>query len=563
MTSLDPSSRSFRFIILPICIAYFVICIFFGGWPFNLIFPNAAFNGRIALLLIAICILHSRNGFQNITREHLIEASGLFAILGIASVLLLHGIRDLEYLGPTQDEPLLVEPVMRMLSTGSYDFGNYEYGGVYFYVLAIAFIMKMFHAAPHGRFRTIADFPETNFYTIGRVVTIFFNLATIAAVYAVARKYFGRLPAIAASLILTFSGLVYTISHQVRLDFALAFFVLLAHWFFLRMRDEPSSLNYTFAGIFCGLAVGTKYTVAPIFISLLLAHALAKKDRWLNWNVIVALFVGVAVYLITNLYAFIHLAVFVDRLATAIYHNLNPTHWSSVSNRALEHTRLLAYDGTGIVALLAALITIPRIFTRPGPGVAEGGCERRASDRLLILWTFPFLHLLLIGSYPSGFPRYLLPILPLLSILAGEGIRIALDWLKTRNKTAQRLGKYLVPAALALLLVQPVWGAIQFYSELSRVLPAKDVIDWVQKNIPAGAKILSDPTGPLIPKDRYDVTSMTYDQFRFVRNVRGYDYVCVTEDLFFRIPDSYEILHEFPSRTKSLDRSVRIYKARE
>jgi len=37
----------------------------------------------------------------------------------------------------------------------------------------------------------------------------------------------------------------------------------------------------------------------------------------------------------------------------------------------------------------------------------------------------------------------------------------------------------------------------------------------------------------------------------------------VTEDLFFRIPDSYEILHEFPSRTKSLDRSVRIYKAVE
>jgi hypothetical protein len=112
-----------------------------------------------------------------------------------------------------------------------------------------------------------------------------------------------------------------------------------------------------------------------------------------------------------------------------------------------------------------------------------------------------------------------------------------------------------------LLLIQPVWGAIQFYSEMSKVLPAKDVIDWVQKNIPAGAKILADPTGPLIPTDRYDVTSLSYDEFRFVRNVRGYDYVCVTEDLFFRIPDSYEILHEFPSRTKALDRSVRIYKA--
>jgi len=554
MTSLDPLSRSFRFIILPFCIAYFLICVLFGGWPFNLILPGLLFNGRVALLLVAICILYSRNAFQNITREHLFECLGLLAILGIAANLLLYKIGDLEFLGPTQDEPLLVEPVMQMLRTGTYDFQNYEYGGVYFYVLAIAFVMKMFHGAPHARFHTIADFPETYFYTVGRVVTVLFNLATIAGVYAVARKYFGRLPAFAASLILTFSGLVYTISHQVRLDFALAFFVLLAHWFFLRMLDEPSSLNYTLAGIFCGLAVGTKYTVAPIFISLLVAHTLLKKDRWLNWNLILGLFVGVAVYVITNLYAFIHLAIFVDRLATAIYHNLNPSHWSSVSNRALEHTRLLAYDGIGIVALLASLITIPRIFSRQ---------LRLESDRILILWTFPFLHLLLIGSYPSGFPRYLLPVLPLLSILAGEGIRIALDWLKTRNKTAQRFSKFLVPAVIALLLVQPVWGAIHYYSDMSKVMPAKDVIDWVEKNIPAGAKILADPTGPLIPTDRYDVTTMSYDEFRLVRKVRGYDYVCVTEDLFFRIPDSYEILHEFPSRTKSLDRSVRIYKAVE
>src|SRR5262249_6682732 len=161
----------------------------------------------------------------------------------------------------------------------------------------------------------------------------------------------------------------------------------------------------------------------------------------------------------------------------------------------------------------AALLTIPRIFSRPRPGVAVVECERRASDRLLILWTFPFLHLLLIGSYPSGFPRYLLPILPLLAILAGEGIQIALDWLKARSKNEQRFSKFVVPAAIALLMIQPVWSAARYYSEMSKVLPAKDVVDWVVKNIPAGAKILADPTGPLIPTDRYDVTTMTYDEF--------------------------------------------------
>ena len=567
MTPLHPSSWSFRFIILPICFAYFLICVLFGGWPFNLIFLDSLFNSRIALVLLTVCILHSRNIFQRITRQTVLEALGFFVIIGIGAYLRFRGIRNLELLGPTVDEPILVDPVLRMLRTGSYDFVNYEYGGVYFYVLAIAFILMIFRSVSHFWYRNISEIPDVAYYTAGRMTTAFFSLAIVACTYGIARKYFGKIPAIAASLVLTFSALSFTVAHEVRLDFALALWILLAHWFFLRILDEPSSLNYAIAGIFCGLAIGTKYTVVTIFISFLIAHALSKKGKWLDWNLLLGLFCGIAVYILTNLYALIHLNTFLIRLSIAVYHNLNPQHWSHTSNRALEYTFVLITQGIGLAALIAALITLPRIFSRSAeasrPGAAEVGNGRPASDRFLLLWTFPLLHLLFLGSYPSGFARYIIPVLPLLSILAGEGVRIIVEWIKIKAKVEPRSYKFLAAAALALLIAYPAWSDYRYYAELAKGLSPQEVITWVQRNIPEGSSILIDPTGPAVPSNQYKVTSLNYAQFKEPRNVKGFDYVCVTEDLFKRIPRSYEILHEFPSRTKALDRSVRIYKARD
>jgi 4-amino-4-deoxy-L-arabinose transferase-like glycosyltransferase len=552
MTPLDPASRSFRFIILPICIAYFLICVLLGGWPFNLVFVDLLFNSRVALLLITICILHSRNVFQNIKREDAIEALGFFVIIGIAAYLRFRGIQNLKLLGPTVDEPILVDPVLQMLRSGSYDFLNYEYGGVYFYVLAIAFILMIFRSISHFWFRNIGDIPEVEYYTAGRMTTAFFSLAIVACTYGIARKYFGKIPAIAASLILTFSALSFTVAHEVRLDFALGLWILLAHLFFLRILDEPSSLNYTFAGIFCGLAIGTKYTVVTIFIPFLIAHALSKKGKWLDWNLLLGLFCGVGVYTVSNLYALIHLNSFLIRLSIAVYHNLNPQHWSHTSNRALEYTYVLVTQGIGLAALIAALITLPRIF----------GNQHRTSNRLLLLWTFPLLHLLFLGSYPSGFDRYIIPVLPLLAILAGEGVRIILEWIKIKAKVEPRSYKFVTTAALVLLIAYPAWCDYRYYAEVAKGLSPQEVITWIQTNIPQGSTILTDPTGPVVPADRYKVTSLNYAEFKEIRNVKGFNYVCVTEDLFKRIPPrAYELLHEFPSRTKALDRSVRIYKA--
>lgn len=151
----------------------------------------------------------------------------------------------------------------------------------------------------------------------------------------------------------------------------------------------------------------------------------------------------------------------------------------------------------------------------------------------------------------------------MLAILAGVGVQIILEWIKIKAKVEPRSNKFVATTALALLIAFPAWSAYRYYAEVAKGLSPQEVISWIQKNIPEGSTILIDPTGPVVPANHYKITSLNYAQFKETRNVKGFDYVCVTEDLFKRVPRSYEVLHEFPSRTKALDRSVRIYKARD
>jgi hypothetical protein len=171
------------------------------------------------------------------------------------------------------------------------------------------------------------------------------------------------------------------------------------------------------------------------------------------------------------------------------------------------------------------------------------------------------LFLAIVGSYPSGFPRYVLPVLPNLAILAGEGLRQIVDWIRSKRPS-------LSPALIAipgliLILALPAKDAVQYSLEMKRVLKPEVVVDWIQQNIPENAVIAADATGPILPAEHYQVKILAVHDFLLPRNFRDAEYLCVTEDQFHRIPADYEVMKEFPSQTKSLDRYVRIYRRRD
>ena len=536
----------FRKFILPACLFYFVLCVFLGGYPLNRFFIDSLFQGRIALFLLLLCLLVSYNAFDRWTNRNWLELIFCTALFTFAAYLRWNGLQNNFLTGPTVDERLVVPPVLKMIRTGTLDFRQYQYGGVSFYVLMAVFLAFTSKQAFRFEYKDFTLIPDRNYYQVGRIVCGAFGLLTVCLTYFTARKFFGVLAGIIATLLIAFSDLSYQTAHQVRIDLLLTLLVLSAHYFFLEILDRPTSLNYFLAGTFCGLAMGTKLTVAPIFVSLLLAHLLTKKERLLNGNILIAVFSGFGFFFLFNLPAFLHPDEFLQRLTVAIHHNLSPEHGTATSNRPLEYFRILAGQGIGYVSILPILVTLAMLFFQ-------------RDNKLLILWCFPALFLTHLGSYPSGFPRYLLPILPNLAILAGVGSQKILDWLMMRFRLLAERKNLIAFLIVLVVCVLPLWNALTYVRDMRNRLSPKVVVQWIDQNLPAHSIITIDPTGPLIPEDKFEVRMMLYRDFK-KQDLNESDYVCVTEDLFREIPASFSVIKEFPRQTRTLDRSIRIYK---
>lgn len=533
--------------IVALCYAFW--CIFLGGWPLREFLLPFVVSGKLAIAVLVVCVLASRGWIPKLTRELIWETLIVAGILAAAAYLRFCGIAKTAGWMPTIDEPIIVQPVLRMIRTGSLDPMAYEYGGVWFYFLLVIYGITIVHLLSGFAYKEVASIPDQVFYVAGRYATALVSVGTVAIAYFTARRFFGKLPAAVAGVMLAFSTLSFMTSHQIRLDVALALFVLAAHYYFLRILEEPSSINYWMAGVLCGLAIGTKYTVVPILASLLLAHALAQNGkRLLSWNLLLALGSVVAVFVFFNFFAIAHLDQFFARLPRAVYHNLSPQHWSATDNRPLEYFRNLIYNGISVIALIPILFTLGQmIFSR--------------DNKLLVLWCFPLLFLATVGSYPSGFPRYLLPVLPIFAILAGAGTKSLLERLAVRFPSAGTARAAVL--AVVFIAALPALAAVQFLMEAGHELQPQVIASWVQQNVPGGSVIVVDPTGPILDETAYKFIPITYRDFQNPRNLKNAEYLVVSQDLFNRVPDDFHIVKEFPAQTQSLDRSFRVYQRAE
>jgi len=542
--------KYFRLIIAPLCLLYFVLSVFLGGWPLNRTLAPHLFDGRIALVLLILCIVYSYNLIPKWSPSRCLEYVFCAALVALAAYLRLNGLDNIIRNGPSVDEVLIIPPVLNMLQRGTLNFHQYQYGGVFYYILLAVFTFYVSRTAFRFEYSDFRSIPEQNFYQAGRISAGIFSILTVFLTYFTARKFFGLMAAIVASILMALCYLDYNLAHQVRLDLALTFFVIAAHYFLLEMLQKPAALYYFFAGIFCGLSIGTKFTVAPIFVSLIVTHLLATKGKkWLDWNIVIASLTAIGVFFLFNLASFQHLNEFLQLLTVAVQHNLSPEQRTHSANRPLEYFGILVTQGIGYIALIPLFLTLALLLYR-------------RDERLIVMWCFPALFLIHLGLYPSGFPRYVLPVIPNLAILAGFGAQEIYSWLVARWQIQNRRKLAIGLILVVLITILPLIDAGNFIRDMKNRLDPAEVVSWVEKNIPENSSILVDPTGPLLPENKYDIREIVYRDFRR-KDFADADYLCVTEDLFDRIPKNFTVIKEFPAKTQSLDRTVRIYKPKE
>jgi len=95
----------------------------------------------------------------------------------------------------------------------------------------------------------------------GKIVVIVFSLAVILLTYILAKKIFDEKTAAAASILITFSGLMIQNGHQILVEVLTVLFLLLGFYFYLEKRHFA-------CGMFFGFAFLTKFPAALFLIAL-------------------------------------------------------------------------------------------------------------------------------------------------------------------------------------------------------------------------------------------------------------------------------------------------------
>jgi 4-amino-4-deoxy-L-arabinose transferase-like glycosyltransferase len=166
----------------------------------------------------------------------------------------------------------------------------------------------------------------------------------------------------------------------------------------------------------------------------------------------------------------------------------------------------------------------------------------------VLLVSFPLVYYLMMGSTQHYFARYALPLVPFLALYAAEAVIAVFDWLKARNHSmAMVIATLLAIAALT----PPMVASAGHDALLTRADTRTFAKEWIEANLPAGAKIAADwpmHTPPLSTTERpipasagkhYDVNYVgesglsehTLDWYR----QQGYDYL-IASSFIYQIP---------------------------
>lgn len=346
---------------------------------------------------------------------------GLAAVLGVALVLRLIGITwglpDASHLFSYHPDEFHSLRGAFSLAMGDANPHFFNYGSLYLYLVAAAaglanpvLFAKLATASPGG-----PVLPEAlRMWTYdARLVTVILAVATVAVVYATARRIWGHREGLAAGLLLALAPLHVLHSHYATVDAPGAFFTALACYFAVAMVEETRWRTVVWAGVAAGLAASVKYSGGVALVAPATAWAVVwLRDRGTGnappWTILPALAgTALAAFALTSPYTFIDW----------------PNAWRDISFE-MQHMR--TGDDPAMMALFPSGWAFQAGVVSMGVGyvmvaAAIVGLEVGIASRRRALWpllVFGLVVFAIIGASNVRYARYAVPLLPVVAVLA-------------------------------------------------------------------------------------------------------------------------------------------------
>jgi hypothetical protein len=352
----------------------------------------------------------------------------------------------------------------------------------YTYLLHVVF--AVWFGGREGVSETYATDPGAVF-AVARFTAALVGTLGIGILYLAGARLFDRRVGLLAAGLLSVSFLPVFYSHLALNDVPTLAPIALALWGTAGILRLGRARDYAIAGLGLGLAAATKYTggivVLPLLAATIAQFMAPGGHRTAVRGLAVAGAVAIAAFLAANPYALLDFEAF--------RHGLN--HQTSAADDALGKLGLTQESGTqyylwtftwgiGWVALAAAI----------GGAVWLWRDERRL---MLVLAPAPILFVLFMGSQERFFGRWLMPVFPIVCLLAAYGVLELADQLGRRRPVLR-------PTLLVLGVIALCGQGLVYSLHIGLVLSRDDTRnmtrDWMVDHVPAGAKIVVEPVVP-------------------------------------------------------------------
>ncbi len=328
---------------------------------------------------------------------------------------------------------------------------------------------------------TLAADPAAVF-GLARLASAFLGTVAVGVLLMAGTRLFGRVTGWLAGALLAVAFLPVHYSHLALNDVPTLAWLGLALFGSAGILRRGRLVDYLVAGAGLGFACATKYTAGIVVLSILAAALASERRETRVRGLVLAALAATAAFVLANPFALLDFDAFRAGLAEQ----------SSASNDGggklgLTHENGIAYYlwtltwGFGWIPIAAAV----------GGAVALLVRDRGAAWMLLVPLV---VFVVFMGSQDRYFARWLLPVYPLLCLLAAHGA------VSFARLVAPRLPRSLawapVVLATAALSVQGLVHAVHNDLVLSRDDTRQLARDWMVANVPPGAKVVVEPVSP-------------------------------------------------------------------
>jgi 4-amino-4-deoxy-L-arabinose transferase-like glycosyltransferase len=325
---------------------------------------------------------------------------------------------------------------------------------------------------------------------IGRILSILFAGIISVLTYRLGRRLMPAVWSAWAALLVFWMPTLFHYSLKSVVDLPLGVFSTLVLVALLERRLKTlSRTRHITIGVLVGLAASCKYTGAFLAIPYVLTH-LSSHD----WNLrsasrsLYPWYAGAAsilVFLALNPYIILDSETFYWNYAFERHH-MTVGHFGR-KNSPISEYAWTVWLNLGPLFLISAAI----------------GSAYSVQSRLRKVWIplsgFAISYTAFLLTWSTSFGHYLLPVFPILALVAIQGIRICV--LACRRRGFRHSG-----LILPLLAVVPL--TLSSYAEYANYRqPAARTLarEWIEVNVPAGTLFASEPGGPNIRAPRYEV----------------------------------------------------------